>query len=116
VPRLLAPRAGEIWNMNFDPRVGREQGGILPALVLSNDAFNTVRNGLHIVVPITSRDRGLPYQLEVDPPEGGLITTSFIMCEQVRSQSIERFLHRRGSVSTETLRRAQRLVGVFIDR
>jgi mRNA-degrading endonuclease toxin of MazEF toxin-antitoxin module len=43
------PRAGEVWDVDFDPRVGREQGGVRPALVISNDTFNQVPNGLHMV-------------------------------------------------------------------
>ena len=109
------PRAGEVWLIDFDPRIGWEQGGVRPALVISNDVFNSVRNGLHIVIPITSRDRALAYHVNVEPPEGGLKTASVIMCEQERSQSIERFLRRRGEVSVETLRKVQRIVAEFID-
>jgi mRNA interferase MazF len=116
VPNLPEPRVGEIWDVNFDPRVGREQGGIRPALVISNDQFNKVRNGLHIIVPITGTDRGLPFHIAISPPEGGLTKPSVIMCEQERSQSIRRFLRRRGRVSDQTLLQVQEIVGLFIDR
>jgi len=38
------------------------------------------------------------------------------MCEQEKSQSIDRFLSRRGVVSNQTLKRVQEFVGVLIDR
>ena len=109
------PRAGEIWQVDFDPRVGREQGGIRPALVISNDAFNAIKNGLHIIVPLTRIDRDLPYHVRIEPPEGGLTSVSLIMCEQERSQSVDRFLRKQGTVSPETLQTVQRLVSEFID-
>jgi mRNA interferase MazF len=107
---------GEIWNVNFDPQVGREQAAIRPALVISHDRFNRMPNDLHIVVPITGRDRGLTYHVPVAAPEGGLSKDSQIMCEQEKSQSIDRFIDRRGTVSEQTLRRVQAVVAALIDR
>jgi mRNA interferase MazF len=115
VPNTHVPKAGEVWYVNFDPQVGREQGGIRPALVISNDTFNLVRNGLHIVVPLTSRDRELAYHVKIEPPEGGLTRTSLAMCEQERSQSVDRFRRLQGTVTSETLRSVQRIVAEFID-
>jgi mRNA interferase MazF len=110
------PKAGEIWNVYFDPQVGSEQAGIRPALVISHDRFNRVQNGWHIVVPITGTDRGLAYHVPVAAPEGGLTKNSQIMCEQEKSQSVNRFLDRRGVVSEQTLQRAQSIVAALIDR
>jgi mRNA interferase MazF len=115
VPIMREPKAGEVWYVDFDPQVGREQRGIRPALVISNDTFNVVRNGLHIVVPITSRDRGLAYHVKIEPPQGGLTKTSLAMCEQERSQSIDRFRRLQGTVTAETLHSVQRIVAELID-
>lgn len=113
---MRVPSVGEIWDVDFDPRVGREQGGIRPALVISNDSFNLVPNGLYIVSPITGTDRNIRYHVRVAPPEGGLTKPSVIMCEQTRAQSERRFLRRRGVVSPEIVERVQAMVGAFIDR
>lgn len=112
----LEPKAGEIWNINFDPRVGHEQAGVRPALVISHDRFNQVPNGLHIVVPMTGTNRGLAYHVQISAPEGGLTKDSQIMCEQEKSQSIDRFIDRRGVVSAQTLQRVQAIVAALIDR
>lgn len=112
----LEPKAGEIWNVDFSPQVGREQAGVRPALVISHDRFNRLRNDLHIVVPITGTDRGLAYHVTVSPPEGGLTKASQIMCEQEKSQRVERFIDRRGVVSNQTLHRVQEIVAELIDR
>lgn len=115
MPGTPEPRAGEIWNVNFDPRVGREQGGIRPALVISNDAFNAIRNGLIFVVPLTGTDRGITSHVRIEAGTGGLTKTSFALCEQAKSQSIDRCIDRRGSVPLETLQTVRRIAGRFID-
>jgi mRNA interferase MazF len=113
---MREPRVGDVWDVDFSPQVGREQAGILPALVTSIDQFNRIRNDLYIVAPITGTDRGLEYHVRVSPPEGGLTRSSLIMCEQEKSQSSQRFLCRRGTVTDETLRQVQRIVGRLIAR
>jgi mRNA interferase MazF len=45
-----------------------------------------------MVVPLTTRARGLPTHVEVRPPEGGLHQTSWARCEDLRSVSIERLM------------------------
>lgn len=44
MPTQRAPKVGDIWYVDFSPQVGREQAGVRPALVVSNDAFNEVPN------------------------------------------------------------------------
>ena len=109
------PRAGEIWDVNFSPQVGHEQGGIRPALVVSIDGFNDIPHSFRIVAPITGTDRGLPNHLRIAPPEGGLTKPSVIMCEQVKSQSVLRFKRKRGEASPETVAQVQRLIGIFLN-
>ena len=110
------PRVGEIWDVDFDPRIGNEQGGIRPALVVSGDDFNAIPHRLRIVIPITGTDKGLSNQVRIPASEGGLTKASVIMCEQVKSQSLMRFQRKRGTVTAQTLEGVQRLVGLFTDR
>jgi mRNA interferase MazF len=113
---MREPKLGEIWDVDFDPRIGREQGGVRPALVISNDQFNRAPNGLYFVVPITGRDRNIRLHLRIQPPEGGLAKPSVIMCDQARVQSEHRFLRRKGVVSPEIVALVQAMVGGCIDR
>ena len=53
---LVALR-GEIWEINLNPRKGREQRGIRPCLVVSTDGMNRSRFGTVIVCPITTTER-----------------------------------------------------------
>lgn len=73
------PQPGDIVWTDFDPRLGREQGGRRPALVLSPVAFFRA-SGFAIVCPITSRVR--PFGTSVVLPEklavGGEVLTSHV--------------------------------------
>jgi mRNA interferase MazF len=110
----LEPRAGEIWLVNCDPQVGREQGGVRPALVVSNDYYNDLPNDLFVIVPITTRNRGLRLQIPIESPEGGLRQSSIIMCDQVKSASRQRFIDRWEAVRPETLERVRQILDLFL--
>jgi mRNA interferase MazF len=95
---------GEIWSVELDPVRGHEQGKVRPCLVISFDRFNKGPAGLAVILPITSTDRGIPLHVRVIPPEGGLSSESFIMCEMIRSVSTERLTKLWGRVSARVLR------------
>ena len=84
--------------------------------MISNNDFNGLSNGLFIVAPITSRDRGVILHVRISAAEGGLNKDSVIMCDQVRSVSLLRFKRRRGNVNAETLDRVRAIVARIIDR
>ncbi len=56
-----------------------------------------------MVLPITSKGKGIRSHVQVEPPEGGLSVTSFIKCEDLRSISINRLRQRLGTVTDQTL-------------
>jgi mRNA interferase MazF len=99
----IDPSRGEIWLVDLDPTRGHEQAGRRPCLVVSVDLFNYGPAGLAVILPLTTRDRRIPFHVEVHPPEGGLTARSFIKCEDVRSASKDRFAQRWGTVSAATL-------------
>jgi len=76
-----APAAGDLVWTDFDPRVGREQSGRRPALVLSPKAFWEA-SGFAIVCPITSNVR--PFGSSVLLPSG-LPVSGEILTSHVRS-------------------------------
>ena len=94
---------GEIWFVGLDPTKGREQAGMRPALVVSVDIFNHGPAELVVVIPVTSKAKGIPLHVEIRPPEGGLTMTSFVKCEDVRSISTSRLVRRLGTVSAVTV-------------
>jgi len=100
---VKAPLRGEVWLVDLDPARGHEQAGMRPGLVVSVDLFNRGPAELVVVVPLTTRAKGIPWHVPVEPPEGGLEQKSFIKCEDVRSVAKERLTRRLGMVSAETL-------------
>lgn len=100
---LPAPLRGEIWLLDFDPTRGHEQAGTRPALVISVDRFNAGLANLVIVCPLSSKNRNIRSHVEVEPPEGGLATTSYILTEHIRSVSRDRLVRRLGALSAERL-------------
>ena len=115
MPETPAPRYGEVWDTEFDPVTGHEQGGRRPALIISNDQFNMVPHGLCIVVPMTTVNRGIASHIPVEPPEGGLMTPSVLMCEQAKSVSVLRCRKRRGMLAGDLVQATQTMVGLFLD-
>ena len=100
---MSIPLRGEIWAVDLNPVRGHEQAGRRPCLVISDDIYNQGPAAKHIVLPVTSRNKRIPYHLTVTPPEGGLRLASYVMCDDIRSVSRERFGERLGAVSSQTL-------------
>lgn len=97
------PSRGEIWLADLDPIRGHEQAGRRPVLILSTNGLNHGPADLVIAAPLTSTARRIPYRVQLDPPEGGLRNTSYVLCDAVRSIAKERLLTRWGMVSPEAL-------------
>lgn len=97
------PSRGEIWHVDLDPVQGHEQGRRRPAVIVSADSFNQGPGAMVVIVPITGTIRRLPYEVIVNPPEGGLTKASCVRCDNVRSISVLRLGNKLGAVSPRTL-------------
>lgn len=111
---MSQPLRGEIWLVTLDPTVGREQAGRRPALIVSDDLFNQSHAALVVVLPITSKSKGIRSHVPVAPPEGGLSAQSYIKCEDVRSISIERLERRLGKVSAGTMNEIENRLRIIL--
>jgi mRNA interferase MazF len=101
------PLRGEVWDLNLDPTTGHEQAGTRPALILSEDIFNEGPADMVVVAPITRTQRKIRWHVPVAPPEGGLVSESFVQCENVRSVSKQRLKRRRGRVSPPVMQQVE---------
>lgn len=79
------PQQGDIVYLDFDPQAGHEQRGRRPALVVSNNAFNSLSRGA-LVCPITNTNRGIPIHVALDARTK---TTGVIMCDQVKALDMQ---------------------------
>jgi mRNA interferase MazF len=109
------PVRGEIWLVDLNPTRGHEQGGRRPGLVVSVDLFNKGPAGLVIVIPITTKEKGIPLHVEIKAPEGGLTKRSFIKCEDIRSVSREQLVQRLGQVTRSTLDAVEDRLRILLD-
>ena len=97
------PSRGEVWLVALSPSRGHEQAGVRPGLVVSVDPFNHGPAGLVVLLPLTSTGKGIPFHVQLNPPEGGVKVKSFIKCEDIRSVAKERLSRHWGRVSGTTL-------------
>ena len=79
-PNYVPGRGDIVW-LTFMPRVGYEQAGHRPALVMSPEAYND-KTSLALLCPITSRVKGYPF--EVTLPAKGRIT-GVVLSDQIKS-------------------------------
>jgi mRNA interferase MazF len=100
---VSAPARGEVWLADLNPTRGHEQAGRRPVLVVSENLFNQGPAGLVIVLPMTTTIRGVPSHVPVSPPEGGVKIPTAILCEAVRSVSVERLVVRWGAAEARTM-------------
>jgi len=107
----------QVWLVSLDEEtIGREQAGTRPALVLSNNEFNSRSNsGLVVIIPITTSIRPMASHVPVKQPEGGLMYDSSIMCEQVKSISTERLIRPFGTVSEATIGKVEEIISVLLE-
>jgi mRNA interferase MazF len=100
---MSAPARGEVWVADLNPTRGHEQAGRRPVLVISEDLFNRGPAGLVIVLPMTSTVRSIPTHVPLSPPQGGVKNPSAILCDAVRSISVERLVARWGAIDRSTM-------------
>ena len=102
-------RRWDLLLMDLEPREGSEQGGVRPALVVSNEGFNR-HFPLLTVVPLTrSAGKRRPvYAFEVLLPAGtaGNPHESIIMPQQIRTVARSRVSGRMGALTDRALREA----------
>ena len=72
--RRYVPNRGDAVWISFYPRVGHEQAGRRPAVVLSPTAYNG-KVGLAILCPITNQVKGYPFEVAIPPGHkvGGVV-------------------------------------------
>lgn len=99
----MKPQRGEVWLVDLNPVKGHEQSGKRPALIVSVNIFNQGPADLVVVIPITTKNKGIPLHVRINPPRGGLNEISYAKCEDIRSISKERLLERYGSVPVKII-------------
>src|SRR3989338_5922858 len=102
--RQINPRRGELYLVNFDPTVGSEIKKIRPALILQNDVANryspvtiVAALGSQFIKPI------YPAEVLIEPPAGGLLQSSVVLLNQIRTIDKQRLVHRIGMLGPDVM-------------
>ena len=80
---------GEIRWADLNPVRGREQAGLRPVLILSQDVFNE-RSGTVIAVALTSQAQRAGFPLTLELQAKGLPKKSWVKISQIRTLAVER--------------------------
>ncbi|MDX2272125.1 MAG: type II toxin-antitoxin system PemK/MazF family toxin [Cyanobacteriota bacterium] len=75
------PERGDIIRLQFNPRIGSEQAGFRPAIVISPSPYNRISK-LILVCPITSQEKGWPFEVKL-PPE--MQIQGVVLVDQIRT-------------------------------
>jgi mRNA interferase MazF len=96
---------GEIRWADLNPVRVREQAGLRPVLILSQDVFNE-RSGTVIAMAITSQLQRAGFPLTLELKSGGLPKRSWLKIGQVRTLAVERISKKISHISPEELAQA----------
>jgi mRNA interferase MazF len=81
----------QVWLVDFGRPIGHEQGGLRPAIVVGSSTHCRFPIDMALVVPLTSRDRGLDHHVRIDSPESGLNRPNWARTEEITAVSGARF-------------------------
>ncbi len=93
---------GEIRWADLNPVRGREQSGLRPILVLSQDVFND-RSGTVIAVALTSQPQRAGFPLTLELQTKRLPKKSWVKISQIRTFAVERIGKVIGRASPEEI-------------
>ena len=89
---------GGIYLVDLRNRVGSEQGGIRPVLVMQNDKGNK-DSPTTIICPLTSKNKQMKEtHVTLTPDDCGVIMDSTVLCEQVMTIDKSRIRSKVGEI------------------
>jgi mRNA interferase MazF len=81
----------QVWLVDFGSPAGSERGGTRPAVIVGSEDHCRFPIPMALVVPLTTRDRGLPHHIAIGSTESVLKQPSWARTEDIRAISTTRF-------------------------
>ena len=112
---MKPPQRGELYWATLDPVIGSEIAKTRPALIISNDVGNQYADRV-IVAPISSSGLGkiYPFEVHLNPGEGGLSKESKILLDQIRTLDKSRLGQQTGVLSAERVEEVNRAIRISL--
>jgi mRNA interferase MazF len=105
------PERGDIAWMVLEPRVGHEQSGRRPVIVLSHKVLAEHTN-LVVICPITSKIKGLPYEIVLKGTKtAGAILPFHVRSTDFRTRKIKFIEKAPDAIVTKTVKGVQNVIG-----
>lgn len=77
-------KRGEIYMCELPKETGSVQANYRPVLILQNDVGNRFSTTT-LIAPISRKNRPLPTHVQLKEGVAGLLYSSFVLCEQIRT-------------------------------
>lgn len=108
-------KKGEIFLANLKPVVGREQGGIRPALIIQNNKSN-IYSPVIIIAAITSRifSKEFPTNVFISKEDSRLDRDSTILLNQIRTIDKSRLIKKVGSLDSYILSKVDKALKISL--
>jgi mRNA interferase MazF len=81
----------QVWWVDFGNPIGHERGGVRPAVVVGSTTHCRFPIDMALVVPLTTRDRGLDHHVRIGSAASGLPHPSWARTEDLTAISTMRF-------------------------
>jgi mRNA interferase MazF len=117
--RLKTLKRGEVHWAVLKPRSGSEQTGKRPAIVISNDGFNTLSTWRSvIVIPLSTSSKQAkrgPTAVFLPKGEGGLSKDSIALCHQITTLDQSKLVGLIGTLSSAALSEVEEGLKAAVD-
>ncbi|MFD6889884.1 type II toxin-antitoxin system PemK/MazF family toxin [Streptomyces sp. NPDC059957] len=110
-------RPWQVWYADLSPVIGSEQSGRRPILVLSSPTHAAFPIPRTIVVPLTTKTRGLDHHVPITSRESGLDRPSWARTDDIRSISEQRLVGQRplGVITDKEKNEVRRYLRLMLD-
>lgn len=107
---------GEIYLVDLGQKIGSEQGGLRPVLIIQNDIGNKY-SPTTIVATITSKQNknNIPTHFKLHSKECGIKKDSMVLFEQILTIDKRRLLKKVGQVNKDIINKLNNALKISLD-